>query len=350
MTNRFAAMLAFILLYPGSSLLPARAADPAGARTEAYKKAAGPCVVETATYDWLDARRNREAPVKIYYPKTGESLSPIIIFSHGLGGTREGYEYLGRYWASHGYVSVHLQHKGSDDAVWKGAAQPMESMRKAAMDLQNAINRPLDVRFAIDQMADMNRKETPLKGRLDLDRIGMAGHSFGAYTTLAVAGEVFVGPRGNEFTLSDPRVKAAIAMSSPAPRQKDHLDRAFGQIKIPCLHMTGTLDYSLIADNKPEERRIPFDHMNGADQYLVTFKDGDHMIFSGSRGRMRNGAKDPLYHDLIRMSTAAFWDAYLKGDTAAKTWLSSDGFEAALGEDGTFEKKLLPLKSSPDRP
>ena len=39
----------------------------------------------------------------------------MIVFSHGLGGTRDGYEYLGRHWASYGYVSVHLQHKGSDD-------------------------------------------------------------------------------------------------------------------------------------------------------------------------------------------------------------------------------------------
>src|ERR1700722_18408724 len=75
--------------------------------------------VDFVRHEWRDAKRERTVPVKIYFPKTGEGPFPVIIFSHGLGGSREGYEYLGRYWASHGYVSVHLQHAGSDSAVWR---------------------------------------------------------------------------------------------------------------------------------------------------------------------------------------------------------------------------------------
>src|SRR2546423_15576637 len=75
-----------------------------------YKKSSGPYAVEVIRYDWLDGKRERKVPVKIYFPKSGNAAFPVIIFSHGLGGSREGYEYLGRHWASHGYVSVHLQH------------------------------------------------------------------------------------------------------------------------------------------------------------------------------------------------------------------------------------------------
>jgi len=73
------------------------------------------------SYEWVDSsRNNRVVPVKIYYPESDEGKSwPMIIFSHGLGGTREGYAYLGEYWAKNGFISVHLQHAGSDDAVWK---------------------------------------------------------------------------------------------------------------------------------------------------------------------------------------------------------------------------------------
>ena len=182
----------------------------------------GPFAVEVAAYDWVDKTRHREVPVKIYLPKTGRGPFPVIIFSHGLGGSRDGYEYLGRHWASHGYVSVHLQHKGSDTAVWKGQARPMEAMREFAKRPANAVNRPLDVRFAIDQVEKMNGERGTLQGRLDLSRIGMAGHSFGAWTTLAVIGEVFIAPGGRESSLPDPRVKAAVAMSAPAPaRQED---------------------------------------------------------------------------------------------------------------------------------
>jgi hypothetical protein len=146
-------------------------------------------------------------------------------------------------------------------------------------------------------------------------------------------------------------VKAAIPMSAPVQRNQADRDKSYGAITIPCLHMTGTKDDSPIGDTKAADRRIPFDHMNGADRYLVTFKDGDHMIFSG-RPRPKAGGgfdrlpgaqgspeKDARFQELILMSTTAFWDAYLKGDAAAKSWLAGGGFKTALGPEGTFESK-----------
>jgi predicted dienelactone hydrolase len=338
MKNQFVRLSAAALLF-GAIFSPIAFAQHE--QTQSYKKDAGALEVATVSYEWNDAKRNREVPVKIYYPKNGDGKSPVIIFSHGLGGTREGYEYLGRHWASHGYVSVHLQHIGSDDSAWRGqGAQIMQAMRQAAADPSNAINRPLDVRFAIDQMEKLNKQDdSPFKGRLDLENIGMAGHSFGAYTTLAVAGQTFVLPRGGEQQFADPRVKAAIAMSAPVPRNKEQRAKAFSSIKIPCLHMTGTEDTSPINDTTAEERLIPFQHAKLADAYLINFKGGDHMIFSG-RGRMRAKPSDARFQELIRQSAIAFWDGYLKGDAKAKAWLAEGGFEKVMGADGTFEKKV----------
>jgi predicted dienelactone hydrolase len=300
-----------------------------------YKKEPGPSAVSAVRYDWTDGSRNRPVPVKIYFPEKGAGPFPVIVFSHGLGGSREGYEYVGRHWASHGYVVALPQHLGSDDAVWRGKRQPGVEMRKAAADLSNAIARPLDVRFVLDRLTAMNHEDGPFKGRLDLNAVGMAGHSFGGWTTLAVAGEVFPGGR----TLSDPRVKAAIAMSPRAAEGRD-LDREYGAIRIPMLHMTGTRDSSPIGlPGGPENRRIPFDHIHGADQYLVTFNGGDHMVFSGERLRGEANPKDPVFHDLIRESTTAFWDAYLKHETAARTWLAGGGFRDVMGADGKLEIK-----------
>jgi len=307
-----------------------------------YKKDPGPHAVEVQQYTWTDPARNRDVPVKIYYPKAGTDRLPIIIFSHGLGGSREGYEYLGRHWASYGYVSVHVQHLGSDTAVWQNAGQPMKAMTTAASDWRNAVNRPRDISFAIDEMERMNLEDTPLKNRLDMNHVGVAGHSFGAHTTLGVAGQVFIGPRGGQFSMGDGRVKAALPMSAPVTKGQADLDRSYGAITIPCLHMTGTLDDSPIGDTRAGERRMPFDHMKNSDQYLVIFNGGDHMIFSG-RGQGRLGAggeKDPLFQQLILMSSTAFWDAYLKGDANARTWLAGGAFAAVLGHDGTLEVKL----------
>ena len=55
--------------------------------------------IAIARYDWHDATRDRDVPVKIYFPKDGAGPFPVVLFSHGLGGSREGYEYLGRHWA-----------------------------------------------------------------------------------------------------------------------------------------------------------------------------------------------------------------------------------------------------------
>ena len=296
--------------------------------------------VETIKYEWLDAKRNRDLPVKIYYPVTEEKGWPVIIFSHGLGGSRDGYEYLGRYWAGRGYVCVHLQHLGSDDAVWRQSTQMMKSMKEASANIENAVHRPLDVSFAIDQLEILNREAAPLKGKLDLTRIGIAGHSFGGFTVMAVIGQVFVTRTGNEFTLADKRIKAAIAMSAPVPRNAD-LKKSFGSIKIPCLHMTGTLDESQVSDVKPAERRLPYDNISGAEQYLLTLNGGDHMVFAGVRVNKDKGKKDPIFHELICQVTTAFWEATLKNNVSARDWLwQKDGFEKVLGESGTWERKM----------
>ena len=68
--------------------------------------------------DWLDIGRQRAVPARLYLPVTASALRPVplIVFSHGIGGSRNGYSYLGRFWSSQGYASLHLQHVGSDRA------------------------------------------------------------------------------------------------------------------------------------------------------------------------------------------------------------------------------------------
>jgi predicted dienelactone hydrolase len=330
---------------------PAPPPSDAQAPAAPYSQSAGPLEVATVTYDWVDAARERKVPVKIYYPKAGPGPYPIIIFSHGLGGSRDGYEYLGRYWAGYGFVSVHVQHIGSDSAVWKGVTDPLRVMRDAADDPRNAINRPLDVRFAIDQMIRLNAEEGPLKGRLDTARVGAAGHSFGAYTTLCVAGMVFITARGQELSLPDSRIKAAIAMSSPVTATDWPIfDKKFGKIRIPMFHMTGTRDDSPISKTTAKDRRVPYDHSHGSDQYLVTFEGGDHMIFAGSEFAIGR-EKDAEFQRLIRQGSVAFWEAYLKGDAKAKAWLAGGGFEGVLGAEGKFEHKSpKPAEANPFAP
>ncbi|MDX2227240.1 MAG: acetylhydrolase [Verrucomicrobiae bacterium] len=298
--------------------------------------------VRTLLYDWKDAtREGRVVPVKIYLPQDAPGPLPVILFSHGLGGSREGYEYLGRHWAQNGYVSVHVQHPGSDEGVWKDVPplQRMRAMKQAVKDPENATNRPRDVSFVIDQLLLANRQAGPLKEKIDSKKIGMAGHSFGAWTTMALVGQVFTSLRGKDFSWPDSRIRAAIAMSTPPA--KNNFQTAYGQIGRPLFHMTGTEDFSIVTDATPSDKRVAFDHISCKPQYLLTFNGGDHMVFSG-RGRGGfgggTGEKDAEFQEWIKKSSLAFWEAYLQGDTSAKKWME-ESFAAELGAVGTFEIK-----------
>jgi len=96
----------------------------------AYKQEPGPFQVRVLLFDWTDAKRSRTVPVKIYFPSPARTSCPLIILSHGLGGSRQGYRYLGEHWATHGYISLHVQHPGSDESAWKGQPRPLSSMKR----------------------------------------------------------------------------------------------------------------------------------------------------------------------------------------------------------------------------
>ena len=295
--------------------------------------------------EWKDPKRSRDIPVKIYYPKETTGTYPVIIFSHGLGGSRDGYEYLGRHWAGCGYICVHIQHLGSDDGVWKNApiAERTGALQKAALNVRGALDRPLDVQFTIDQLEKLNSDTTsPLHHMLDLAKIGVSGHSYGGYTALAIAGQTFLLPLSASKRYDEPRIKAGIQMSAPAPANRRDMDQTYGSITIPIMHMTGTKDFlEILPQTTAEDRRIPFDHMNHSETCLVIFNDGDHMIFSG-RGRVGSPeklAQDAEFQKLICSGTTAFWDAYLKELSSAKQWLFEGAFVKLLGDQATFECK-----------
>ena len=292
-----------------------------------YEPSSETNAVDIVHYKWHDASRDRDVPVKIYYPETGKGPFPVIIFSHGLGGTMEGYAYLGEYWASHGYVSVHPQHLGSDDGIFKntGMGNLWDTLRKVFENPTNSYNRAWDVSFVIDQLEKLNHESSPLKNRMDLSRIGMAGHSFGAATTLIVVGERSSAVTGKFL---EPRIKAAIAMSPPV---FDGLQ--FDQIHVPVFVMTGTHDAGF---TRTADRRTAYDGISSPGTCLVIFKGADHLTFSG-HFHWYQKERDTKFHPMICASTTAFWDAHLRGDAGARAWLEQGGFTGLMNGAGTFE-------------
>ncbi|MEO6970402.1 MAG: dienelactone hydrolase [Chthoniobacterales bacterium] len=269
-----------------------------------------------------DAKRGRDIPVRVYLPESAQP-APVVLFSHGLGGSRNGNEFLGQHWAAHGYVAVFVQHPGSDDSVWK-EQPPTDRMSamKAAASRQNFMQRTADVPAVLDQLEVWNAENKhPLAGRMDLREIGMSGHSFGALTTQAVSGETFpfIGTR-----LTDPRVKAAIGFSPSSPA-RGSAEKAFGAMKIPWLLMTGTKDTAPIGHSDLKSRLAVYPAMHGAPKYEVVLNDAEHSAFTDRALPGDKAPRNPNHHRVMLALTTAFWDAYLRGDPDALAWLNGAG-------------------------
>jgi predicted dienelactone hydrolase len=293
-----------------------------GARGSSYDPlAADPGFrVESRDLTVHDAARNRDFPVRIYLPAS-EKPEPVVLFSHGLGGSRGGSKFLGEQWAARRYVAVFVQHPGSDDAVWKDAAQGerMAAMRKAA-SLENFLLRVRDIPAVLDQLEVWN-KSGPLAGRMDLTKIGMSGHSFGAVTTEAVSGETF--PMSGT-KLKDPRIRAAVIFSPNTPISTT-AERAFGAVKIPWLLMTGTKDTTPIGLADMKSRLAVYPALHGAPKYQVVLNNAEHSAFTDRALPGDREPRNPNHHRVILALSSAFWDAYLRGDKDALAWLNGTG-------------------------
>ncbi|MBY0548294.1 MAG: hypothetical protein K2W95_13445 [Candidatus Obscuribacterales bacterium] len=297
---------------------------------------------QNVTYQiWEDLSRGRSIPVKIYMPSTSaKSPAPVLVFSHGLGGTREAAGYLGEYLSARGYVCIHIQHPGSDSGVWQpvatGGREAILAEMKTAANAANLKFRVGDVTFVLDELEKRNASDPLLGSKLNLSAIGLAGHSFGAGTTLALSGQNYpVGPR--TFNFRDSRIKAAVYLSPPVNLRNRQAEEIFGSIEIPGLLMTGTDDVSPIGETTARQRVIPFHGIKAPGQYLVNFQGGDHMIFSGHTTPLRVNSDEKFQH-MINKVTGAFLDAYLKGDASQRAWLKND-CGAYLGKAADFQSK-----------
>jgi predicted dienelactone hydrolase len=208
----------------------------------------------------------REFGADIYLPQVKRSapIMPIIVISHGLGSGRAAFKYFAEHLASHGFAVAVPEHPGSSErqisALLDGKADDVSNPKEF-------IDRPLDVSYLLDELTRLNQLDDRFKGRLNLDRIGVMGQSFGGYTALALVGakinfeNLIKGcdksfaqslnlslllqcqaqqlPK-KDYDLKDPRVKAAIAVNPVA--SSIFGAEGFKSIQAPVMIISGTAD------------------------------------------------------------------------------------------------------------
>ena len=286
------------------------------------------------------ARGDRPVKIKVYYPVNHTMTDlPVIIWSHGLGGSVDGAAFLSRYLSSHGYVMVHVQHEGTDSSLWEGKkGHPWDIIRATTITRDVTLNRYADIPFVLDQLRSWMEDHPDIALHADLSMLGMSGHSFGALTAQVMAGMKFPDAQGELLDLRDQRFKAGILYS---PGSIEHLgdmdpNDVYPSINIPLFHMTGTKDGSPLSDLGYEMRLTVYEHTN-TEKHLMVLKDGDHMVFTGSRGKLGHTSNRKTHEAIIKVASLAYWDVQLKSDEVAREWLTEGGLKAYLRDNATYE-------------
>lgn len=308
--------------------VPTQAQSQAEVATDSvWAKEALAAGVQVLDMDWRDESRDRAVPVRLYWPKNAQQgqAVPLVLFSHGIGSSRRGYSYLGAYLAAQGYASLHVQHVGSDRQLWLGNPLQLVDRLQTAAREQEALARVADVKFALDQLLRSERGAL-----IDAEHIAAAGHSYGANTTLLLAGAQ-VQREGHALDLREPRIKAAILISAPPFYGERDTATITGGIRIPTLHITATEDVIRIPGYySTAQDRLALFEFTGSQasqalgrsplKALAVFEGGSHSMFT-DRGLTGGASLNPRAKQATKELAAAFLDEVLLGrPQALQSW------------------------------
>jgi predicted dienelactone hydrolase len=286
----------------------------------------GPYHAGVHTLTLHDPSRGRDFTVDVWYPAAGDGSKnryeldsvfgtlaridsparrdatpaagtwPLVIFSHGFGGIRFQSYFLTERLATHGIVVIAPDHPGN---TLLDFAQLGDD--KAAA--QSAIDRPLDVLFALDAALG-GRLGVPLA--IDARHIATTGHSFGGWTAL-------------ETARRDPRITAAFPLA-PGFRN-GATDDFVAQLARPLLFVGGSRDHTC---EFPANQQDPYDKA-APPKYLLDVLGAGHLDFSNlcevplAKQFIDDGC-DPAHidpavvHDRTNRVATAFALRYLRDD------------------------------------
>jgi pimeloyl-ACP methyl ester carboxylesterase len=227
--------------------------------------------------------------------------------------------------------------------------------------------------LVLDQLDQLEQRYPELQGKIDRTKIGVSGHSYGAFTAMLVGG-VRTFPGGTSY--ADPRVKAVVLMSPPGPRESRGLtEQSWAELRTPTLFLSGTRDTGVDETETSQWRRRGYELSPAGDKWLVVLQGIGHAAFTGRMDqsappRQVSDPLDPSYDptdptmipldptprrpperqvpreggaglqwrssfNTVKALSLAFFDAYLQGDAEGRTALEN----AASRGNVVLEKK-----------
>lgn len=289
-----------------------------------------------------DKARDKHIRFKIYFPETGTKF-PLILFSHGFGGNKNGFAPVGKHWASHGFVVIHPTHFDGL-APSSGLLEPapttsllsqtrLGSIRNRISEPKNIRDRVQDFVVILDEIDNLAKLVPRLTGKVDESKIGVGGHSFGAYTAMLIGGTTV--NLGKDFASSyaDKRIKCILPISAQGTGQQGLTRDSWKNVRIPMMVITGTNDRG-VGNQGYEWKMEPYEYSGPGDKFLVVIDGANHFSFGGQLGPRGSKAVD-----CVKCVSTHFWNTYLKESGASGKVIMSDTLPRELRGIHTYRHK-----------
>lgn len=283
--------------------------------------------------------RGDDLQVRVTAPVHGASL-PVIIFSHGFHESMDSYQPLATYWASHGFAVVQPTHLDS------------LSLHLDPDDPRVPLTwyyRENDIALILDNLDQLQRTVPGLAGRLDLNRVAVAGHSWGATTVSAFLGATHPDTRNSSTVVRrETRVKAGVLLAlagtgggnlTPfAAETFGFMHPDFSGMDAPALIVAGGADQSRLSLVGPEWWREGYDQ-SPAPKALFTSTGGEHSL-GGIAGYNRTDTTDENSKrvEVIQRLSLAFLKTALYADD--KSWEKEVRSFADKADVGRIESRF----------
>lgn len=272
--------------------------------------------------------RGIDLQVRVTAPLAGRDV-PVVVFSHGFGESMDGYSPLAEFWAAHGFAVLQPTHLDSQSVGLAPDDPRTPLVWRSRID---------DLTRVIDELDRLEAAIPGFDGRLDRERIAVAGHSWGATTASALLGaRILAGDGAVGEDMSDARVRAGVLLAvagtggaNLTPFAAEHfafMNPDFARMATPSLIVAGDRDQSALSTRGPDWWEDAY-ALSPAGKTLLTLVGGEHTM-GGIAGVSTHETTDwsPERVALVRVTTA-----YLRGalDRDEESWAQA---RAALGGD-----------------
>ena len=276
----------------------------------------GQSVSRTLDVSVTDPLTNRDIGLRVRSP-AGEGRAGLILYSPGIGcGLSAGQAWC-EAWQEAGFFVVTLDHPVTGSSLWDTDGTTLHENLARALAVAQYGLRVADCSHVISLCLTTHE----ISRRVDPERIGVAGHSFGALTVQSISGQ----PLGGK-DVSDSRVRAAIAFS-PGALSVERA-KSMASVRIPFICVTGDHDNfvtigsgknAMVLGSALANRLAVFDNLPAGKRQLLVLSRADHMTFAGerfdashySRDPAVSAAGDPAAWARISAMTTPFWQHYL---------------------------------------